>query len=190
MASAASANHPIRKEGAMLKMVVRSRFGPALLGGAAVGAAVLVAGASPAFAQGAALEGVWAIVTQERNCSTGAAIGPTTRAMVTYNAGGTLTESTSIPVFAVGQRSDGHGTWNAAGPGRFSARTATMILFDTAPGTPPFSPGFQAGWQVATNVITLSGPNAFTAVGSSQFYDVNRVFYRQGCVTRTGERFR
>lgn len=151
---------------------------------------VLVAGVGTASAQGARLEGVWAIVTQERNCATGVAIGPTTRAMVTYNAGGTLTESTSIPVFAVGQRSDGHGTWSPSGAGRFAARTATMILFDTAPGTPPFSPGFQAGWQVATNVMSLSGPDAFTAVGSSQFYDVNRAFYREGCVTRTGTRFR
>lgn len=167
-----------------------SAFGVRLQAPVVVAVVVLLGSVRPAFAQEPALVGVWAIVTQERNCATGAAIGPTTRAMVTYNAGGTLTESTSIPVFAVGQRSDGHGTWGRGGPGLFTARTATMILFDTAPGNPPFSPGFRAGWQVATNTITLSGPDAFTAVGSSQFYDVNRAPYRAGCVTRTGERFR
>ena len=167
-----------------------SEFGVKVRAIAALGVVVLLGSVRPALAQQRSLVGVWAIVTQERNCATGAAIGPTTRAMVTYNEGGTLTESTSIPVFAVGQRSDGHGAWSRGGPAHFTARTATMILFDTAPGTPPFSPGFLAGWQVATNAITFSGPDAFTAVGSSQFYDVNRAFYREGCVTRTGERFR
>jgi hypothetical protein len=166
-----------------------SKFGVGMRAFVAFGV-VLVASAGPVSAQEQVLAGVWAIVTQERNCSTGTAIGPATRAMVTYTEGGTLTESTFIPVFAVGQRSDGHGAWNPSGPGRFTARTATMIQFDTPAGTPPFSPGFQAGWQVAVNAITMSGPNAFTAQGSSQFYDLNRVFYRAGCVTRTGERFR
>ena len=155
----------------------------------AVALAVL-APASPAFAQARTLEGVWGIVTQDRNCTTNAPQGPPTRAVITYEAGGTLSESTYIPVFAIGQRSQGHGTWSHDGGLTYAARTLTMILFDTPPGTAPGLPFFQAGWQVATNTITLSGPDNFTAVGSSQFFNLNREVYRVGCASRVGERFK
>jgi hypothetical protein len=62
-----------------------------------------------------------------------------------------------------------------------------MVNFDTAPGT---SPAFQAGWQIATQTITLTGPDNFTMTGSSQFFNLNREVYRVGCASRVGERFK
>ena len=156
----------------------------------AFGAAVLLGATSPAFGQAKGLEGVWAVTTQERNCTTNAPLGPPTRALVTYHTGGTVDESRYIPVFALGQLSTGHGTWAHDGGATFVGRVVTMVQFDTAPNTPPGSPGFQAGWLVNTQFITMSGRDSFTMTGSGQFYNLNREVYRTGCASRTGERFK
>ena len=156
---------------------------------AAAGVAVMLGLASPAFGQ-ARLEGVWGVVTQDRNCTTNAAQGQPTRALVTYHGDGTVRESRYIPVFAQGQLSEGHGTWNSAGGETFAGKVVSMVNFDTAPGTPPGAPVFQAGWQVATQTIVLTGPDTFTMTGSSQFFNLNREVYRVGCASRVGERFR
>ena len=139
--------------------------------------------------QGRTLEGVWGVLTQNRNCATNAPIGPPTRALVTYHLGGTLSESRNIPVFAVGQQSESHGIWRHDGGLTYTGRVVTMINFETALNTPPGSPGFQAGWQVATQTITLLGPDNFTMTGVSQFFNLNREVYRVGCASRVGERF-
>ena len=157
---------------------------------AAAGVAVMLGLASPAFAQARALEGVWGVVTQDRNCTTNAAQGSPTRALVTYHADGTVSESRYIPVFALGQLSEGHGTWNFAGGGTFAGHVVAMVNFDTAAGTPPGLPVFQAGWQVATQTIILTGPDSFTMTGRSEFVNLNRDVYRVGCASRVGERFR
>jgi hypothetical protein len=143
-----------------------------------------------AFAQGTSVEGVWGVVTQERNCTTNAAMGPPTRALVTYHAGGTLSESRVIPVFLPGQLSEGHGVWRPDGGQTYAARVVTMVTFESAPGTPPGSPGFQAGWQIATQTITLTGPDHFTMTGRSEFFNTSREVYRVGCASRVGERFK
>ena len=84
---------------------------------AAAGVAVMLGLAGPAFAQARGLEGVWAVATQDRDCTTNAARGTPTRALVTYHGDGTVSESRYIPVFALGQLSEGHGTWDFAGGG-------------------------------------------------------------------------
>jgi hypothetical protein len=157
---------------------------------AAAGVAVLLGATSPAFGQAKGLEGVWGVVTQERNCMTNAPIGPPTRALVTYHEGGTVSESRFIPVFAPGQLSDGHGNWSHAGGATFTGRVLTMVHFDTPANTPPGLPVFQAGWQLAIQTIVLSGRDNFAMSGMSGFFNLNRELYRVGCASRTGERFR
>ena len=155
-----------------------------------VSAAVLL-NLTSTMAEAQTLEGVWGVVTQERNCATNAPTpAPPTRALVTFHAGGAVHESRYIPVFATGQLSEAHGIWRHAGGTTFTARVVTMVQFDTAPNTPPGSPGFQAGWQVAAQTFTLTGPDSFAMTGSSQFYNANREVYRVGCASRVGERFK
>jgi hypothetical protein len=174
----------------MTVMFMNSRFVAAARVRAVIGAAVLAGAVSPAFGQSRTLEGVWGIVTQDRNCATNAAQGPPTRALVTYHAGGTLDESRFIPVFASGQLSESHGTWSQDGGLTYTGRVLTMIHFDTAPGTPPGLPVFQAGWMVATQTITLSGPDNYTMTGRTEFFNLNREIYRVGCASRVAERFK
>jgi hypothetical protein len=154
-------------------------------------AAIMVFGlASPALVQAQPLEGVWGVVTQPVDCTTNAPFGPPERGLVTYHQGGTFTESSGGLAFAPGQRSPGHGTWASTGGPTYSGRLVAMILFDTAPNTPPGSPGFQAGWLVATHRVTLSGPDNFTATSTVQFVNLSRSGYRSVCATRVGERFK
>jgi hypothetical protein len=156
---------------------------------AAVGVAVVLGLAGPAFGQSRGLEGVWGVVTQERNCTTNAALGPPTRALVTYHGDGTVSESRYIPVFAVGQLSDVHGNWSHIGGATFTARTVLMINFDTPAGGPPGLPVFQAGWMVGTQNFVLTGPDSFDMTGTTYFFNLNREVYRVGCASRVGERF-
>lgn len=174
----------------MTRTLSNSRSYGAVLSRAAVGMAVLLGATSPAFGQSRGLEGVWGVVTQDRNCTTNAAQGSPTRALVTYHGDGTVSESRYIPVFAIGQLSDVHGTWRHTGGATFTASTVLMINFDTPAGGPPGSPVFQAGWMVGTQSFVLTGPDAFTMTGSTQFFNLNREVYRVGCASRVGERFK
>ena len=157
---------------------------------AALALALLVAAPQIAVAQVGSLEGVWGVVTQPINCATNAPVASPERGLLTYIQGGTFTESSGGLAFAPGQRSAGHGYWAPAGGPTFRGRLVALLLFDTAPNTPPGSPGFQAGWLVATHTITMSGPDAFTATATVQFVNLNREVYRTGCATRVGERFK
>jgi hypothetical protein len=171
----------------------RSRFGVAMIARAACGAALLLGVPNPAFAQAMTLQGTWVVETQNRNCTTNAPMGTPHRALVSYHAGGTLSDSSSVPAFAVGQRSEGHGTWRHDGAHTYTANWVAMIQFDTVPGvppTPPGAPGFLSGWQVAANTITLTGPDTFTSVGVSNFVNLSGEVYRVGCASRTAERFK
>ena len=174
----------------MTRILSNRTFCRTVMARAAAGVAVMLALASPAFAQARALEGVWGIVTQDRDCTTNAARGTPTRALITFHGDGTFRETRYIPVFAPGQLSDGHGNWTFAGSGTFAGHVVSMLNFDSAAGTPPGSPGFQAGWLVATQNYVLTGPDSFTMTGSTQFINLNREVYRVGCASRVGERFR
>lgn len=162
----------------------------AVIARATVSLTILLGGASSAFGQARTIEGVWGVITQERHCATNAPLGPPTRALVTFHAGGTVNESRYIPVFAAGQLSESHGIWSHDGGATYTGRVVTMVHFDSAAGTPPGSPGFQAGWLIATQTITLSGPDNFTMTGTTQFFNASREQYRAGCASRVGERFR
>jgi hypothetical protein len=89
---------------------------------------------------------------------------------VTFDQGGTLTETHGALAFSPGQGSIGHGTWSQATGATLADRTVTLILFDTPANTPPGSPGFQAGSEVTSHTITLSG-DTFTATGTAQFFN-------------------
>ncbi len=174
----------------MTNMLSRRTLCGAIMARAAAVIAVMLGLTSPAFAQGRTLEGVWGVMTQDRDCTTGAARGTPTRALITYSFGGIVSESRYLPVFPVGQLSESHGIWNFAGGTTYEGRVVTMINFETAAGTPPGSPGFQAGWMLASQTITMTGPDSFTMTGSTQFFNLDRVVYRVGCALRVGERLR
>ncbi len=146
--------------------------------------------ATPAFAQGQgarAIEGVWGMTITLRDCTTQAPLGPPLRTLLTFHAGGTLSESPGTSQFAPGQRSNGHGLWSYASATTFTARFVAMVVFDTPPAPP--APGFMAGWQVVTSNLQLADVNRLDVTATVQFFDINRNLYRSACPTGTAERF-
>ena len=143
------------------------------------------------------LEGTWIVQVTLRNCATNASLG-SFNSLVTFHDGGTISEDTSSPSFAIGQRSSGHGTWAFDGRRTFSQRMVALINFDTAanlPGTPgfnpsqPVTPGFFAGYSVVTHSVELGDANHATSSGTNEFFRADGTSYRSGCSTAVLTRF-
>jgi len=151
---------------------------------------LVTATAGFARAQGtgpAVVEGVWAMSLTLRDCATGAPLGPPFRSLLTFHAGGTLSESAGTTQFAAGQRSPGHGVWSYEGGRTFTARFIAMILFDTPPAPP--APGFQTGWLIVGSKFTLLDNTRLSISASAQFFDTNSNLYRSACPTGSAEKF-
>jgi hypothetical protein len=143
------------------------------------------------------LEGTWLVQVTLRNCATNASLG-SFNSLVTFHRGGTLSETTSSPSFAIGQRSPGHGNWESEGDHTYSQRMVNLLNFDTAanlPGTPgfnpslPVTPGFFAGWSIVTHTLELIDANHGSSSGTNEFYKADGTLYRTGCSTAVSERF-
>ena len=156
-----------------------------------MGVALVLATADGAIAQqggseGRTLQGVWHVQVIIRDCSTGAAMAPPVHSLVTFAAGGTLQESVSGGGFAVGQRSNGHGTWRHAAGQTFDQRFVSIINFTTPPGP---GPGFEAGWMKVQHSVSMIDADHTESSGTNTFYRMNGEVYRTGCSTATGTRF-
>jgi hypothetical protein len=146
---------------------------------------------------GNAIEGTWFVHVTLRNCDTNAPLG-SFNSLVTFHDGGTISETTSSPTFAIGQRSPGQGHWDFAGHRTFDQRMIGLINFDTAanlPGTPgfnpslPITPGFYAGWSTVSHTLTLTDANHASSSGTNAFYKADGTLYRTGCSTAEATRF-
>jgi hypothetical protein len=137
-------------------------------------------------AQARTVQGVWYVQVTIRDCITGAALAPPVRSLVTFAAGGTLQESVGGGGFALGQRSDGHGTWTHNGGQTYDQRFVAMINFATAPGP---GPGFEAGWITVHHTVEMVDADHIESTGTNSFHRLNGEVYRTGCSTATGRRF-
>lgn len=109
--------------------------------------------------------GTWFVEVTLRNCATDAALG-SFNSLTTFHEGGTLSESTSSPTFATGQRGPGHGNWTAEGRRTYNSQIVNLINFysppKNLPGTPGFNPTlpivpeFFPGWATVTFTTELS----------------------------------
>jgi len=163
---------------------------------AAIGlaAALLISGGGAGLAQSndsaarTGLEGTWLVQVTLRDCSTEAQIGQPFSSLVTFHRGGTISESTSSPAFAIGQRSDGHGLWSSEGQNTYKQRMVNLINFETAPNFPT-SPGFFAGWSIVSQTLELTDASHATSSGTNAFYKADGTLYRTGCSTAVSVRF-
>ena len=144
------------------------------------------ASAQQSQSQGLSLQGVWYVQVTIRDCATGAALAPPVNSLVTFAAGGTLSESVSGGGFAPGQRSNGHGTWRHTGGQTYDQHFVSMINFGTAPGP---GPGFEAGWMKVRHTVEVIDADRSESSGTNSFYRLNGEVYRTGCSTATARRF-
>lgn len=134
-----------------------------------------------------ALTGTWLVEVQQRICATQAPLGGTFYALLTFAKGGTMTGTTSAPLFAPGQRTGDFGVWSYSGRRTFSAVSEAFLLADSA-STPP---GLKRGLQRIAQTITIqrNDPNVFSSVAKVEFFDTNSALLISGCATATGQRF-
>jgi hypothetical protein len=134
-----------------------------------------------------ALTGTWLVQVQQRICATQQPLGDAFYALLTFASGGTMSGTTSAPVFEPGQRTGDFGVWSYSGRRTFSAVTEAFLLADSA-STPP---GFKRGLQRIAQTITIQkdDPNTFDSVANVEFFDMNGQLLISGCATAAGQRF-
>lgn len=137
-------------------------------------------------AEALSVKGVWYVQVTVRDCTTGVPLAPPVHSLVTFAAGGTLHESVSGGGFAVGQRSDGHGTWAHKGGRTYDQRFVSLINFTTPAGP---GPGFEAGWMKIHHTIEMVDADHIESSGGNSFYRRDGSLYRSGCSTAVGTRF-
>ena len=140
------------------------------------------------FASGQGLGGTWSVKVTLTNCETGALIGNPFNSYLSFAGNGTMTENTSNPGFAVGQRGPGLGVWEHTGWRHYSAKSIAFILFTTPPA-PPTNPGFTMGTQTIAQTIKMTSPDEFSSDATISFADAGGNVYRSGCAVATGTRF-
>jgi hypothetical protein len=130
------------------------------------------------------IHGAWLILVQQKNCQSGAPIGPPGRGLLTFVDGGTINETTAptggsplpVPFF----RSPGHGVWERI---NWNYYTATMISQRLNPD------GTFAGWaKVQASFQLAESGNEFTSTGSYEIINPSGVVSLSGCSTSTGTR--
>lgn len=132
------------------------------------------------------IEGVWLVEAQRRDCQNGNPIGPAGRGLMTFAAGGTMSETTAppaapvplpVPVF----RSTGHGVWQRI---NWEHYTGAFIIQRLNPD------GTFAGWIRSRGTFQLmESGNEFTSTGSTEITDPSGTVVLTGCSTSTGTRF-
>lgn len=128
------------------------------------------------------LEGTWVVTVTQQVCPNGPAVAPPFKSLLTFNAGGTMTETTDNPMFFPALRSPGHGVWSHTGRHTYSADTLAFVTLN----------GSIVKVQKISQTIEIGDdPNQFTTTGASvQFFDpVTNNLLMSGCATAIGQRF-
>ncbi len=139
------------------------------------------------------LEGTWLVTVTQKNCNTGATLG-TFHSILTFADGGTMSEDTTNPVFAPGQRGAGQGYWHYEGGRTFYAKSIAFINFNTP--LPPAGPVFKTGTQTIEQTIQFmhDNPDEWSSTATVQFLDSTGTAYFPSpvpmCVTATAVRFK
>ena len=156
--------------------------------GLGIAASLFVAGSTHAAASDAGLVGTWGVQVTLRSCDPpNAPIGVPFNSIVTFHAGGTISETTASTGFAIGQRTPGHGVWEREGRRTYSQKMMALVVFKTDPG--PSGPGFEAGWLTVAHTVRLIDDHNLTSSGTNAFFRLDGTQYRAGCSTAVGRRF-
>ena len=127
------------------------------------------------------LVGTWVVTVTQHNCSTGVQVGLPFESLLTFNDGGTMTETTSNPMFFPALRGPGHGYWNRTGHMTYDAASLALITAN----------GVLTQTQKITQTIELGNDrDSFTVSNASVlFFDPAGTLVRTGCANATGKRF-
>lgn len=126
------------------------------------------------------LAGTWRVTVTVHNCATGAQLGMPFRSLLSFARGGTLTETTSNPMFFPAERGPGHGIWARTGDRSFTASSEAFITVN----------GALVKTQVIKQNITVDhDSDYFKSDAKVEFFDPSGALLIQGCATATASRY-
>lgn len=132
------------------------------------------------------LQGVWFWQLQGRDCTAGTPIGNPAPGLLTFAAGGTLSETSTVPMppvplTALFLRSPGHGTWERQ---NWEYYTAGFVLQRLNPD------GTFAGWTRLRGRIQLrEGGTEFAWTGTGELIAPNGTVLLNTCNSASAVRF-
>lgn len=126
------------------------------------------------------LTGTWRVTVQLQICATGAPLGPPFTSMLSFNRGGTMSGTTTNPVFAAGQRSSDLGVWEYKGRHTYTAASEAFINFSAGM--------FQAGTQRISQALSVEG-DTFLSNAQVQFFNTSGAPLQSACAVAHGTRF-
>ncbi|MEO8726354.1 MAG: hypothetical protein ABI383_09525 [Acidobacteriaceae bacterium] len=128
------------------------------------------------------LHGTWIVAVQIRNCQTGAPLGMPFRSLLSFAAGGTVTETTENPMFYPALRGPGHGIWSRTGSHNFKASTTAFIALNGS---------LVKTQRIGQNIEISTDPNQFTTTSAVvEFFDPDGNLIQKGCASAVGVRYR
>lgn len=149
-----------------------------------LGASAARAGEDRSDTHARQLEGTWRVRVTTRDCTSGTPL-MSFAAMLTFAQGGTMTGTTSAPLFRPGQRSSDHGVWTRTRGNEYSAVSEAFILFDSP--APPLP--LHRGTQRIAQTITMGGSDTFESDAAVEFRDETGALVLSLCATAEGSRF-
>jgi hypothetical protein len=126
------------------------------------------------------LVGTWMFQISLQDCSLGTPIGTPFFSLLTFNRGGTVTETTANPMFFPAERGPGHGIWRQDGRHNyFEAATTAFITVN----------GALTRTQTITQTIEMLGDDSLkTTKASVKFFSPSGSLLMTGCAAATAKR--
>jgi hypothetical protein len=126
------------------------------------------------------LQGTWLVYITLVNCQTQAPIAPAFPSLLTFDQGGTMTESTASPAFYPAIRNPAHGVWSQVSTHHYQS---AMMAYITLNGVPMKT-------QTIRQYIGLdeTGQN-FTSKATIEFDSPAGKPLRRGCAAAIATRF-
>ena len=146
---------------------------------AVLASALAVASTVPASAQSdesvAPLTGTWRVKVTQYNCATGMTL-LSFWSVLSFQRGGTESETTSNPALQPGQRTPGYGFWKPARDSAFCSSDPTADYFNATEAfilsdSPTNPPGLKKGVQKILQCITMRDDDNWTATAVVKFFN-------------------
>lgn len=129
------------------------------------------------------LEGTWRVQVTLYNCADPSITFPPFWSLLSFQRGGTESETTSNPALLPGQRTAGFGFWKRTDVNTYFSATEAFILFDS----PTNPPGLKKGVQKILQTIVMTDENDWTADATVSFFN-NDGTSSSGCAKAQGSR--